>query len=52
MRLSLTGYGNDIEDLIYYRTEGSTKIRNNVGKARTYGLELEASHKVTDWLSI
>ncbi len=51
-RLSLTGYRNDIEDLIYYRTEGSTKIRANAGKARTYGLEIEASQKVTDWLTL
>lgn len=51
-RLSLTGYRNDIDDLIYYRTEGSTKIRTNAGKARTYGLELEASQKVTDWLAL
>jgi iron complex outermembrane receptor protein len=51
-RLSLTGYRNDIDDLIYYRTEGSTKLRTNAGKARTYGLELEASQKVTDWLSL
>jgi len=51
-RLSLTGYRNDIDDLIYYRTQGSTKIRTNAGKARTYGVELEASQKVTDWLTI
>jgi iron complex outermembrane receptor protein len=51
-RLSLTGYRNDIDDLIYYRTEGSTKTRTNAGKARTYGLELEASQKITDWLSL
>jgi len=51
-RLSLTGYRNDIDDLIYYRTEGSTKIRSNAGKARTYGLEIEASQKVTDWLTL
>ncbi|MBC7359560.1 MAG: TonB-dependent receptor [Desulfacinum sp.] len=51
-RLSLTGYRNDIDDLIYYRTEGSTKIRSNAGKARTYGLELEASHRLTDWLTL
>ena len=51
-RLCLTGYRNDIEDLIYYRTEGSTKIRSNAGKARTYGLEIEASQKVTDWLTL
>ncbi|MEW6377359.1 MAG: TonB-dependent receptor [Thermodesulfobacteriota bacterium] len=51
-RISLTGYRNDIDDLIYYRTEGSTKIRTNAGKARTYGLELETSQKVTNWLSL
>lgn len=51
-RLSLTGYRNDIEDLIYYRTEGSTKIKTNAGKARTYGLEFEASQKITDWLTV
>ncbi len=51
-RLSLTGYRNDIEELIYYRTVGSTKIRTNAGKARTYGLEFETSQRVTDWLSL
>jgi len=51
-RVSLTGYRNDIDDLIYYRTEGSTKFRTNAGKARTYGLELETSQKVTNWLSL
>lgn len=51
-RFALTGYRNDIEDLIYYRTKGRTKIRTNAGKARTYGLELEASQKVTDWLTL
>ena len=51
-RVSLTGYRNDIEDLIYYRVEGSTKTRDNAGTARTYGLEFEASQKVTDWLSV
>lgn len=51
-RVSLTGYRNDIEDLIYYRVEGSTKTRDNAGTARTYGLEFEASQRVTDWLSL
>lgn len=51
-RISLTGYRNDIDDLIYYRTEGSTKIRTNAGQARTYGLELELSQKVTNWLTL
>jgi iron complex outermembrane receptor protein len=51
-RLSLTGYRNDIDDLIYYQINGSTKTRTNAGKARTYGLELEASHKVADWLTL
>jgi iron complex outermembrane receptor protein len=51
-RLSLTGFFNDIEDLIYYRTEGSTKTRDNAGKARTFGLEFEASHAVTDRLTL
>jgi len=51
-RLSLTAYRNDIDDLIYYRTEGSTRIRTNAGKARTHGLELEVSHKIADWLTV
>ncbi len=51
-RISLTGYRNDIEDLIYYRTEGFIKFRENAGEARTYGVELEASQKITDWLSL
>ncbi len=51
-KISLTGYRNDIKDLIYYQVIGSTKLRSNAGEARTYGLELEASHKVTDWLTL
>lgn len=51
-RLSLTGYRNDIDDLIYYRIEGSDKIRSNAGEGRTYGLELEASHRFADWLTV
>ncbi|MBN1614727.1 MAG: TonB-dependent receptor, partial [Deltaproteobacteria bacterium] len=51
-KLSLTGYRNDIEDLIYDKTVGASKIRTNAGEARTYGLELEASHRVTDWLTL
>jgi iron complex outermembrane receptor protein len=51
-RLSVTGFRNDIEDLIYFQTAPGTRTRINVGEARTYGLELEASQKITDWLSL
>ncbi len=51
-RLSLTGYRNDVEDLIYYSIDGSTKTRSNAGEARTYGVEFEVSQKLTDWLSV
>ena len=51
-RLSLTGYRNDIEDLIYYKVSGTTKTRTNAGQAQTYGLELEASQKLTSWLTL
>jgi len=51
-RISLTGYLNEIDSLIYYRTEGSTKTRTNAGQARTYGLELELSQKITNWLTL
>jgi iron complex outermembrane receptor protein len=51
-RLSLAGYRNDIEDLIYYRTDGSTKARTNAGEARTYGIEVEAAQQILDWLSL
>ncbi len=51
-RVSLTGFYNDIDDLIYYQTVGSTKTRINAGKARTQGVEIEASHTFTDWLSV
>lgn len=51
-RLSLTGYRNDIDDLIYYKVDNAakTKTRMNAGKARTYGVELEASQEITKWL--
>lgn len=51
-RLSLTGYRNEIDDLIYNRVEGSNKIRTNAGSSRTYGLEFEALHRLTGWLSV
>ena len=51
-RLSLTGYRNDIENLIYYRVSGTTKTRTNAGEARTYGVEAEASQKICDWLTL
>ena len=51
-RVSLTGYRNDIDDMIYYRTVGSTKTRTNAGQAMTYGLELELSQKITNWLTL
>ncbi len=51
-RLSLSGYRNDIEDLIYYQVDGSTKTRTNAGEARTYGVEIEAAQKITDWLTV
>ena len=50
-KLSLTGYQNDIEDLSYYKIDGTTKTRTNAGKARTYGLEFEVSQQITDWLT-
>ncbi|MDA3832784.1 MAG: TonB-dependent receptor [Spirochaetales bacterium] len=49
-RLSLTGYRNDIEDLIYYKIDGTTKTRTNAGEARTYGLEFGVSQEITEWL--
>lgn len=51
-KLSLTGFRNDIKDLIYYKVDSAakTKTRMNAGKARTYGLEFEASQEITRWL--
>jgi iron complex outermembrane receptor protein len=49
-RLSLTGYRNDIKDLIYYKIDGATKTRTNAGEARTYGVEFEVSQQITSWL--
>jgi iron complex outermembrane receptor protein len=51
-RISLTGYLNMIDDLIYFRTQGSIRERTNAGQARTYGVELELSQKVTNWLTL
>ncbi len=56
-RISLTGFRNDIDDLIYYQSsenaEGDTvKHRINAGKARTYGMELELSQTLTEWLNL
>ncbi len=51
-RLSLTGYYNDIEDLIYNKIDdiAKTRTRMNAGRARTYGLEFEVSQEITRWL--
>lgn len=51
-RLSLTGYRNDIDDLIYYKIDNAakTKTRENAGEACTYGVEFEVSQQITDWL--
>lgn len=51
-KLSLTGYRNDIEDLIYDKAVGSDKYRQNAGEARTYGVEFELSQKITSWLTL
>ncbi len=51
-RVSVTGYRNDIDDLIYYDTKESTKYRTNAGEAQTYGVELEASQKLSNWLTL
>lgn len=51
-RLSLTGYRNDIDDLVYYQTKENKKIKVNAGKARTYGLEIDVSQKPCDWLTL
>jgi len=51
-KISVTGYRNDIEDLIYSKIEDSTKTRTNAGKARTYGLELEVYQKIATWLNV
>jgi len=51
-RLSATGFWNDIEDLIGYRTHENLRLKINVGEVRTYGLELEAEQRITDWLSL
>ncbi|MBU4503669.1 MAG: TonB-dependent receptor, partial [Proteobacteria bacterium] len=52
-KLSLTGYQNDIDDLIYYKIDNAakTKTRTNAGKARTYGVEFEVSQQITNWLT-
>jgi len=52
-RLSVTGYRNDIENLIYYKIDNTakTKTRMNAGKGRTYGLEFEIEQKINGWLN-
>ncbi len=51
-RISLTGYLNMVDNLIYYKTQGSIRERTNAGQSRTYGLELELSQKITNWLTL
>jgi len=51
-KLSLTGYYNDIDDLIYYKVDSAakTKTRMNAGKGRTIGVEFGVSQKIINWL--
>jgi iron complex outermembrane receptor protein len=51
-RISLTGYLNMVDDLIYYKTQGSIRERTNAGQSRTYGLELDLSQKIMNWLTL
>jgi len=50
---SLTGYYNDINDLIYYKVDDAEKTRTlmNAGKARTVGFEFGVSQKIIEGLS-
>lgn len=52
VKLGLTGFWNEIDDLIYYKVEGSTKTRINAGKARTLGLELDSSWAISDHVTL
>jgi iron complex outermembrane receptor protein len=52
IKFGLTGFWNEIDDLIYYKIDGSIKTRTNVGKARTLGLELASSWTMNDYFSI
>ena len=52
VKFGLTGFWNEIDDLIYYKIDGSIKTRTNVGKARTLGLELDASWAMTDHFTL
>ncbi len=51
-RLSLTGYYNDIDDLIYYQYDSAAKIktRMNAGRARTIGVEFGVNQQISSWL--
>ncbi len=51
-RLSATGFWNDIENQVYYRSDGNLRQKINAGEVRTYGVELEAEQWITDWLSV
>ena len=52
IKCGLTGFWNEIDDLIYYKVDGSIKTRTNVGKARTLGLELDGSWALSDYFTI
>lgn len=52
IKFGLTGFWNEIDDLIYREWTGSTGTGINVGKARTLGLELSSSWIMNDYFSI
>ena len=49
---SVSVYYNDIDNLIYNSTEGNSVYRKNAGTARTFGIEVAATQKITSWLSV
>ncbi|MEA2061588.1 MAG: TonB-dependent receptor [Thermodesulfobacteriota bacterium] len=52
IKFGLTGFWNEIDDLIYYKMEGSTKTRTNAGQARTLGVELTSSWAMSDHFTL
>ena len=52
LKLSATCFHTDIDDLIYYYDVGDDRYKDNAGKARINGIELEASARPFAWLNL
>lgn len=52
LKLSVTGFHTDIDDLIYYYEVGNDRFKDNASQAKIDGIEVEASLWPFEWLNL